>query len=77
MDEKIMTLLKGLTEKERDALQVAVSALCDKASDSSAYVSSLWGVVIAIIGDNLDEEGVNIENILNVLDPDLMEEEDE
>lgn len=69
---EIIEMLKELTDKEREALKSAISVIY--LADSSDYINGLWEVVTAIIGDKLDEEGVNIKDILNVLDPELAEE---
>jgi hypothetical protein len=71
MDKKLVALLEKLTDKERDALASAVSALYFK----EEYEKALWAVVITMISDDLDEEGIDIKNILTILDPDLLEEE--
>ena len=70
---EIVTMLQGLSDKERESLQSAVSAIYF--ADKSDYLKSLWEIVTIIIGDNLDEEGVDVKDILNILDPALLEED--
>ncbi|MCU5279865.1 hypothetical protein P7D15_02995 [Bacillus cereus] len=67
---EIIKMLEKLTDKERDALQSAVSSIYD--GDESDFLKSLWEIVTIIIGDNLDEEGLDIEDILKVIDPALV-----
>lgn len=67
---EIIKMLEKLTDKERDTLQSAVSAIYN--GDESDFLKSLWEIVTIIIGDNLDEEGLDIEDILKVLDPALV-----
>lgn len=70
---EILKMLQGLSDKERESLQSAVSAIYFE--DKSDYLKSLWEIVTIIIGENLDEEGVDIKDILHILDPALLEEE--
>jgi hypothetical protein len=72
MDKKLLTLLKKLTDKEREALTSAVSALYFK----EEYEKALWAIVITMVSDDLDEEGIDIKNILTILDPDLLDNEE-
>lgn len=71
--DEIIHMLEGLTDKERESLQSAVSAIYFE--DKSDYLKSLWEIVTIIIGDSLDEKGVDIKDILHVLDPALLEED--
>lgn len=70
MTEKVLEMLKTLTDKERKALEEAISVIY--LNDSSDYINGLWGVVTAIIGDRVNEEGFDIKDILHVLDPELV-----
>lgn len=70
---EIVHMLQELSDKEREALKSAVSTIY--LEDKSDYIKGLWEIVTIIIGDNLDEEGVDIKNILDVLDPALTEED--
>ncbi|MFJ8531161.1 hypothetical protein [Bacillus sp. NPDC094106] len=67
---EIIKMLEKLSMKERKSLESAISAIYF--ADKSDYLSSLWEIVTTIIGEDIDEEGVNIENILKLLDPALI-----
>lgn len=68
-ENEIFKMLQDLTDKEREALKEAITVIY--LADKSDYINGLWGVVTAIIGDDIDEEGVDIKRILNFLDPEL------
>lgn len=68
--EKLIETLKALTEKEVEALEYAINGILDEESER---LKSLWGVVTSIIGDIIGEDGVDIKDILKILDPETDE----
>jgi transcriptional regulator with XRE-family HTH domain len=61
-----LLIIDSLSEREILALNEAVSVLY--LNDNSDYINGLWGVVKAIIGDNVVEnEGFNIRDLSNSL----------
>lgn len=68
--EKLIGILKALTEKEVEALEYAINGIL---VEESERLKCLWGVVTSIIGDSLGEDGIDIKNILNILDPETEE----
>lgn len=68
--EKLIETLKALTEKEVEALEYAINGILD---EESKRLKSLWGVVTSIIGDSIGEDGVDIKDILKILDPETDE----
>lgn len=68
--EKLIETLKALTEKEVEALEYAINGILDEESER---LKSLWGVVTSIIGDSIGEDGVDIKDILKILDPETDE----
>ena len=69
--EKLLELMKKLTDKERESLKSVVTALYFK----EEYEAALWEVVITMLSEEVTEEGVDIKDILSILDPDIMEEQ--
>lgn len=61
-----LLVIDSLSEREKLALNNAVSVLCLK--DSSDYINGLWEVVKAIIGDSVvQNEGFNIRELADLL----------
>lgn len=61
-----LLVIDTLTDREKSALNEAVAVLY--LNDSSDYVTGLWAVVRAIIGDNIvGNEGFNIRELSNTL----------
>lgn len=65
---KILEMVNSLTEKERKALNEAVSVLW--LSDSSDYINGLWDIVQTIVGDEIyHDEQFTLNSVIDVLDP--------
>jgi hypothetical protein len=69
--EKLLELMKNLTVKERESLKSVVTALYFK----EEYEAALWEVVITMLSEEVTEEGIDIKDILSILDPNILEEQ--
>jgi hypothetical protein len=64
---EIENIIVDLTLKEKNALREAISPIYF--SDSADYIRGLWNVVIALIGEDI--ENINLQEWLYALDPEL------
>lgn len=62
--EKLVGVLKKLTTKEQEALQSAVESIY--VGDSDDYLKGLWEVVIAILDEDITEDGIDIGDVYNI-----------
>jgi hypothetical protein len=66
---KTKKMIKKLTKKEKEILKAAIAPIYF--ADNSDYLSGLWQVVGAILGDKVDLKDIDPQKLLYALEPDL------